>query len=88
MNDTAVRKATASDVERLAGVLLRAFFDDPVITWMLPDAARRARVGERAYRTFLERDGPRFVAQLLRFEIRPPPMSYPFPVLPGQIPDD
>jgi ribosomal protein S18 acetylase RimI-like enzyme len=55
MNDTAVRKATASDVERLAGVLLRAFFDDPVITWMLPDAARRARVGERAYRTFLER---------------------------------
>jgi hypothetical protein len=41
-----------------------------------------------AYRTYLGRGGATFVAQLLRFEVRPPPMSYPFPILPGQIPDD
>ena len=45
-------------------------------------------VATSAYRTYLERGGATFVAQLLRFEVRPPPMSYPFPVLPGQIPDD
>jgi hypothetical protein len=28
-----------------------------------------------AYRTYLERGGATFVAQLLRFEVRPPPMS-------------
>jgi hypothetical protein len=46
------------------------------------------RFATSAYRTYLERGGATLVAQLLRFEIRPPPMSYPFPVLPGQIPDD
>lgn len=36
-------------------MLTRAFFDDPVIVWMMPDERRRARVGELAYRTFLRR---------------------------------
>ena len=39
-----------------------------------------------AYRTYLARGGAGFVEKLLRFEVVPPPMSYPFPGLPGQIP--
>jgi GNAT superfamily N-acetyltransferase len=38
----------------LSEVLARAFFDDPVIEWMLPDEDRRRRVGPLAYRTFLD----------------------------------
>jgi GNAT superfamily N-acetyltransferase len=53
--DFGVRKAIAADVDRLAGVLARAFYDDPVIMWMIPDDGRRRRVGDAAYRIFLER---------------------------------
>ena len=38
-----------------------------------------------AYRTYLARGGAGFVEQLLRFQIVPPPISYPFPVLPSEI---
>lgn len=37
-----VRPAHTSDVRALAGVLARAFQDDPVFRWLQPDAARRA----------------------------------------------
>ncbi len=53
--DLGVRRATAADVDQLGRVLARSFFDDPVITWMLPDESRRRRVSELAYRTFLKR---------------------------------
>ncbi len=53
--DLGVRRATAADVGELAGVLARAFHDDPVIMWMIPDDDRRHRVGTLAYRTFLQR---------------------------------
>ncbi|MET0698561.1 MAG: GNAT family N-acetyltransferase [Mycobacterium sp.] len=36
-----VRAGQRSDVRALSLVLGRAFFDDPVTTWMLPDAAAR-----------------------------------------------
>ncbi len=39
-----VRKATYADVDRLAGALARAFDDDPVMTHLWPDAARRRAV--------------------------------------------
>lgn len=42
MNAIAVRAAGVSDVPALAGVLGRAFHDDPVMSWLQPDAARRA----------------------------------------------
>jgi len=37
-----VRSARRSDVPALARVLGRAFYDDPVMSWMQPDAGRRA----------------------------------------------
>ncbi|MCP2339471.1 GNAT family N-acetyltransferase [Actinomadura rupiterrae] len=37
------RVAEASDVDRIAAVLARAFEDDPVWSWMLPDEASRPR---------------------------------------------
>jgi len=37
-----------------------------------------------AYKTYLAKDTTKFVGQLLRAEVVPPPMSYPFPVLPDQ----
>ncbi|RCK45975.1 hypothetical protein TH25_17240 [Thalassospira profundimaris] len=39
-----------------------------------------------AYKTYLVNGADKFIQKLLRFEVQPPPMSYPFPVLPGQIP--
>lgn len=38
-----VRVAQKADVRELAGVLGRAFVDDPVMEWMMPDDARRAK---------------------------------------------
>lgn len=36
-----------------------------------------------AYRTYVAHGGPVFVEKLLRLQIIPPPISYPFPVLPA-----
>ncbi len=38
-----VRVAQKADVRNLSRVLGRAFFEDPVMSWMLPDDRRRAR---------------------------------------------
>jgi len=37
-----LRPATPADVKQLAAVLARAFYDDPPLTWLLPDPATRA----------------------------------------------
>jgi ribosomal protein S18 acetylase RimI-like enzyme len=50
-----VRKATGSDTPRLAEVLARSFFDDPVLSWMTPDEERRRRKGPLGFATWLER---------------------------------
>jgi GNAT superfamily N-acetyltransferase len=43
--DPGLRRATAEDVHRLKAVMAEAFFDDPVLGWLMPDdAARRARL--------------------------------------------
>lgn len=39
-----------------------------------------------AYKTYLAKGGVEFVRQLLRGEVVPPPLSYPFPVLPDKEP--
>lgn len=46
--DIEVRKADASDIDGLAGVLARAFDEDPVVTWFLREDAGRAD----AFQTF------------------------------------
>ncbi|MCC7076115.1 MAG: GNAT family N-acetyltransferase [Acidimicrobiia bacterium] len=38
-----LRPAQAGDVSSLAGVLARAFHDDPLWSWLLPDPSRRPR---------------------------------------------
>lgn len=49
MSETDVRVAQRPDVAQLARVLGRAFFDDPVMTWMVPDDAKRARALPRVF---------------------------------------
>jgi GNAT superfamily N-acetyltransferase len=51
-----VRKATATDVPRLASTMARAFYDGPVVgDWCMPDASRRGERLERGFRLSLER---------------------------------
>jgi len=41
----AARKVSASDIEPVSAILGRAFFDDPVMTWLVPEPdQRRARL--------------------------------------------
>lgn len=44
-----VRPALPEDYGRLAEVLARAFYDDPVTAWFYPDAARRMRHARRFF---------------------------------------
>ena len=51
-----VRKATADDAPSLARSLARAFYDDPVTEWWLPDESSRMRGARRAFEAmFLKR---------------------------------
>jgi hypothetical protein len=43
-----VRKATANDAPWLAESLARAFYEDPVMRWVLPNELRRLRQLDRA----------------------------------------
>jgi GNAT superfamily N-acetyltransferase len=49
-----VRKARPVDLERLSVALARAFFDDPVLTWILSDA-RREEAARRSFALGLSR---------------------------------
>ena len=49
MNSVAARPATRADISALSVTLGRAFFDDPVMCWMLPDVDQRRR---RLHRLF------------------------------------
>jgi ribosomal protein S18 acetylase RimI-like enzyme len=46
-----VRPPQKADVKALAGVLGRAFYRDPIMVWMLPDDARRAKALPRMFAT-------------------------------------
>jgi GNAT superfamily N-acetyltransferase len=41
--DFEVRRATSADVAELAAVTARAFYDDPLVSWFLPDDKHRLR---------------------------------------------
>lgn len=49
MNSVQVRPATRADVKALSVTLGRAFFDDPVMRWLLPDADARRRKLHRLF---------------------------------------
>jgi GNAT superfamily N-acetyltransferase len=49
VNSVKARPATRSDVGALSRTLGRAFFDDPVMCWMLPDADLRRRKLHRLF---------------------------------------
>ncbi|MBB2992341.1 GNAT superfamily N-acetyltransferase [Mycolicibacterium iranicum] len=49
MTDVDVRFAAKRDVKQLSRVLGRAFFDDPVMMWMVPDPAKRVRALPRIF---------------------------------------
>ena len=49
MNSAAARPATRADIGALSVTLGKAFFDDPVMTWMLPDADLRRRKLHRLF---------------------------------------
>ena len=62
MADIDVVPAQRRDVRQMSGVLARAFYDDPVMTWMLPDDSARERSLGRMFATmirhhFLRADG-------------------------------
>jgi GNAT superfamily N-acetyltransferase len=50
-----VAKATAAQIPAMAGVLARAFHDDPVFTWVLRADARRMTILQRGFELFLRR---------------------------------
>jgi GNAT superfamily N-acetyltransferase len=49
VNSVAARPATRADIGALSVALGRAFFDDPVMRWMLPDADLRRRKLHRLF---------------------------------------
>jgi ribosomal protein S18 acetylase RimI-like enzyme len=50
-----IRKATDDDVPALAQALARAFYDDPVFQWLVPDDADRLRRSERGFELYLRK---------------------------------
>jgi ribosomal protein S18 acetylase RimI-like enzyme len=50
-----VRKAEGSDVERISNALGAAFADDPVMSWLIGDGARRPEILAGNFRLLLER---------------------------------
>jgi GNAT superfamily N-acetyltransferase len=49
---TTVRKAVADDIDQISVTLSRAFHDDPVMAWIIPDADRRRAIGPSVFRVF------------------------------------
>lgn len=49
-----VRKASPSDLDRLADSLAAAFFTDPVMAWCYPDDDRRAVILTPSFRTLVD----------------------------------
>jgi hypothetical protein len=50
-----VRRAQPAMAGDLAGTLARAFYDDPLFAWLLPDASRRVAIARRGFELYLRR---------------------------------
>ncbi|OBF96159.1 N-acetyltransferase GCN5 [Mycolicibacterium flavescens] len=53
MADVEVAPAARQHVRQMSGVLARAFYDDPVMKWMLPNDAARERALSRVFATMI-----------------------------------
>lgn len=51
---TAIARAVAADAPTLSGVLARAFHDDPVFEWVVPDGDRRRAKLPHVFAAFIE----------------------------------
>jgi hypothetical protein len=49
-----VRKARLAQAADLAGILARAFYDDPLFSWLLPDASRRLAIARCGFGLYLK----------------------------------
>lgn len=49
-----VRKARPAQAADLAGTLARAFYDDPLFSWLLPNAYRRLTISRRGFGLYLK----------------------------------
>jgi GNAT superfamily N-acetyltransferase len=54
MRTSVVRTATAADAEHIANILAAAFYDDPPLVWILPDAHDRQRLSSAFFRPFVD----------------------------------
>lgn len=54
METTTIRQASRSDIPALARSLAAAFYDDPVVGFVWPNADKRRRRAERLFKTQLE----------------------------------
>ncbi|WP_354699094.1 hypothetical protein DSM112329_04801 [Paraconexibacter sp. AEG42_29] len=63
--DDEVRMATVSDRDTIAATLIDAFAEDPVLSWVMPDRARRMRYG----RQFFTQLGRRLIPDGLTFTV-------------------
>jgi len=59
MGDHDVVRVSEADIEPLAGVLARAFQDDPAFSWAAPDPKRRERHGPRYFELTLRQYLPK-----------------------------
>ena len=50
-----IRRAGPSDIPQISRVLARAFIDDPVFSWVMPDEARRRRILPALFAFFANR---------------------------------
>lgn len=50
-----VRKAQPAMAADLARTLARAFYEDPLFAWLLPDASRRVAIARRGFELYLRR---------------------------------
>jgi GNAT superfamily N-acetyltransferase len=55
MGQIDLRPVRRADIRRVSGVLARAFYDDPVTMWMVPDNESRARGLPRMFATLTRR---------------------------------
>jgi GNAT superfamily N-acetyltransferase len=60
-----VRAVTAGDDAAVSTVLARAFFDDPVFAWVVPDPTRRARMLPDFFALFAAAYAPLGVSQVI-----------------------